>query len=108
LVTMSSSEGSLSEQTQVTDENGRCTFLFNSPQTTAQITVVLTANVTKNGYLDGGNQTTITVTPNPVAETGGGFPIWTLLLIIIPVVIVVVLAVLIKRKVIMVSSEEEE
>ncbi len=107
LVTMSCSDGNFSEQVKVTDSNGRCGFVFNSPQTTAQITAAIVANVTKDGFVDSGSDATLTVTPKAVVEAEGGFPIWTLLLIIIPVVIVVVLVVLIKRKVITVSSEEE-
>ncbi len=107
LVTMSCSDGNFSEQAKITDSNGRCVFVFNSPQTTDQISVVTIANVTKDGYVDNGNYTTITVTPKAAIEAGGGFPILTLLLIIIPVVIVVVVVVLIKLKIITVSSEEE-
>jgi hypothetical protein len=107
-ITVSSSDGNFSEPNGVTDSSGRCMFTFNSPQTTDQVPVVIAANVTANGYVDGGNQTTITVTPRAIVEAGGGFPMWTLLLIIIPVVIVVVVVVLVKLKIITVSSDEEE
>jgi hypothetical protein len=108
LVTRSSSDGNFSGLNGVTDSYGRCMFVFNSPQTTDQVPVVIAANVTANGYVNGGNQTTITVTPRAIVEAVGGFPMWTLLLIIIPVVIVVVVVVLVKLKIITVSSNEEE
>ncbi|MDI6847990.1 MAG: hypothetical protein QMD23_07700, partial [Candidatus Bathyarchaeia archaeon] len=89
--------------TNTTDSKGSCTFLFNAPQTTAQLPIIITANVTKNGYTSGEKQTTITVTP----ETEGGWPITTILLIIIPIAIVVIMVVLIKLKIIELSLEEE-
>jgi len=103
---MSSSYGNFSVMSKTTDSEGSCAFVFNAPQTTAQLSVIITANVTKNGYMDGGNQTTITVTPK-IGEAEGGWPITTILLIIIPIAIVVIVAVLIKLKIITVTSEEE-
>jgi hypothetical protein len=105
-VTMSSSYGDFSVMSKTTDSEGSCAFVFNAPQTTAQLSVIITANVTKNGYMDGGNQTMITVTPE-IAEAEGGWPITTILLIIIPIAIVVIVLVLIKLKIITVTSEEE-
>jgi hypothetical protein len=105
-VTVSSSHGNFLVMSKTTDPEGSCAFVFNSPQTTAQLSVIITANVTKNGYMDEGSQTTITVTPK-IAEAEGGWPITTILLIIIPIAIVVIVAVLIKLKVITVTSEEE-
>jgi len=101
LVTMSSSDGNFSVMIRTTDSNGHCEFILNTPKTTAQLTIMITANVTKNGYMDGGNQTTITVTPKTVPE--GGWSITMILLILIPVVIVVIVAILIKKEVITVS-----
>jgi hypothetical protein len=73
-----------------------------------QIPVIITANVTKNGYIGNGNQTTINVNPVAPSQSGGGLPWITMLLIIVPVVIaVVVVVVLIKRKLIVVSTGEE-
>jgi hypothetical protein len=66
----------------------------------------MTANVTKDGYIDGGTQTTVTVmktTPQPEV----GWPLTTMLLILIPIVIAVIMVVLIKRKIIVVSVGEE-
>ncbi len=104
-ITVSSTHGNLSDTTGFTDSSGRCTFIFNAPETTEQLPlIVITANVTKNGYISEGNQTTITVTP----ETGGGWPLTTILLILIPVAIVVIVVILIKLKVIVLSAKEEE
>jgi hypothetical protein len=107
-VTMSSREGNFSIITKNTDSTGTCTFVFVAPQTTEQMFVVITANVTKNGYLDGGNQTTITVNPRTTPQPEGGWPITTLLLIIIPIIIVVIVVILVKLKIIAFSPEEEE
>ncbi len=103
LVTMSSIHGDFSVSTDITDLEGRCEFVFNAPRTTAQLSIIITANVTKNGYISGQNETTITVTP----ETGGGWSLMTILLIIVPIVIVVILVVLVKLNVIAFSVEEE-
>jgi hypothetical protein len=105
---MSSREGNFSVITKTTDSTGTCTFVFNAPQTTEQILIVVTANVTKNGYIDGGNQTTITVNPKTAPQAEGGWPVTTLLLIIIPIIIAVVVVILIKLKIIVISAEEEE
>jgi len=103
LVTMSSIHGDFSVSTDITDLEGHCEFVFNAPRTTAQLSIIVTANVTKNGYISGESETTIAVTP----ETGGGWPLMTILLIVIPIVIVVIIAVLVKLKVIAFSVEEE-
>ncbi|MBE0520427.1 hypothetical protein IBX35_05235 [Candidatus Bathyarchaeota archaeon] len=86
-----------------TDSEGCCILVFNAPRTTAQLSIIVTANVTKNGYISGENKTTITVTP----EAGGGWPLMTILLIVIPIVIVVIVLVLVKLKVIGFSGGEE-
>ena len=108
VVTVSSREGNFSVITKTTDTTGTCTFVFNAPQTTEQIPIVITANVTKNGYIDGGNQTVITVNPKTVPQGEGGWPITTMLLIIIPIIIAVVVVILIKLKIIVLSTGEEE
>jgi hypothetical protein len=107
-VTVSSREGNFSVITKTTDSTGTCTFVFNAPQTTEQISTIITANVTKIGYIDGGNQTTITVNPKTVPQAEGGWPITTILLIIIPIIIAVVVVILIKLKIIVISAGEEE
>jgi len=106
-VNISSSDGNFSTITGVTDSDGYCTFIFNAPETTMQLPVAITANVTKNGYINGGNQTTITVIPKTIAETGGGWSIMTILLIIIPIAIAVIVIVLVKLKIIAFSFREE-
>jgi hypothetical protein len=108
MVTMSSREGNFSVITETTDSTGICTFVFIAPQTTEQIYIVVTANVTKNGYLDGGNQTEILVNPKTAPQAEGGWPITTILLILIPIIIVIVVVILIKLKIIAFSTEEEE
>jgi co-chaperonin GroES (HSP10) len=105
LVTMSSTYGNFSVLTDTTDSKGHCEFVFNAPRTTMQLTPTIAANATKNGYITGENQTTITVTPETMA--GGGWPLTTILLIVIPIAIVVIIVVLVKLKVITFSSEEE-
>lgn len=107
LVTMSSDNGNFPVPTGTTDFKGSCMFVFNAPQTKVQLPVVMTTNVTRNGYTDGGNQTTITVTPKTVAEGEGSWSITLMLLLVISVVIVVIVVVLIKLKVITVSFEEK-
>ena len=103
LVTMSSTHGNFSVANGTTDPEGCCILVFNAPRTTTQLSIIVTANVTKNGYISGQSETTITVTP----ETGGGWPLMTILLIVIPIVIVVIIVVLVKLKVITFSVEEE-
>ena len=103
-VTVLSSAGTFSAANRTTDPEGRCIVVFNAPRTTGQLSIIITANVTKNGYIRGENQTTINVTP----EIGGGWPLTTILLIIIPIAIVVIIFVLVKMKVITFSVEEEE
>ena len=107
MVTILSSNGSFSITTKTTSPTGICTFIFNAPQTTAQLPITITANVTKNGFVDGGKQTAITVNPKTAPQTEGGWPITTILLIIIPIIIAVVVVILIKLKIIVISTEEE-
>ena len=104
-VTMSSTDGSFEIVTQTTDSTGACVFTFNAPITRSDLNVTLTANVTKEGYIAGGSQATITVLK--AAPTGDSGWLWILLLILIPVVIVIIVVVLIKLKIIVISGEEE-
>lgn len=106
-VVISANFGNFSSATGLTDANGTCLFVYNAPSTSVQLPVNITANVTKNGYVGNGNQTTINVVPLTVIHNVGGFPVITLLLIMIPVIIVVVVVVLVKMKVIVVSTEQE-
>jgi len=108
VVTASSREGNFSVITNTTDSTGTCTFVFDAPQTTEQLSIVITANVAKNGYIDGGNQTAIIVNPKTASQAEGGWPITTILLIIIPIIIAVVVVILIKLKIIVLSTEQGE
>jgi hypothetical protein len=100
--------GNFSSTTGLTDVNGTCSFVYNAPSTTVQLTVAISANVTKNGYVANASQTTINVIPVTPTHNEGGFPWVTMLLIIIPVAIAIIVLVLIKLKVIVVSAGEEE
>jgi hypothetical protein len=105
-VTISSTHGDFTTTTGTTSQTGTCTFNFNAPKTTTDLLVTITVNVTKNGYIDAGNQTTITVIPE--TTTSGGWPLITILLILIPIIIAVIVVILIKLKIIVISSGEEE
>ena len=107
-VTMSVDNGNFSGTTAITDVNGSCTFIFNAPITTAQLSAVIRANATKNGFISAGSQTTMNIMPEAPPQAEGGWPWWTILLIVIPIVVVVIVVVLIKLKIITFSSEEEE
>jgi hypothetical protein len=100
--------GNSSEITKLSNADGLCSFILNAPETPIQISVVITANATKNGYIGAGDRTIINVTPPPPPSTGGGLPFTTILMIIIPIVIVVIIVVLIKLKIISVSDKEED
>lgn len=102
-VTMSANHGIFSASTNNTDSEGYCEFIFDAPRTTVQLNATIVANATKNGYIYGRGQTTITVT----ADLGGGWPLITILLMIIPIVIVVIIVVLVKLKIIAFSTEEQ-
>jgi len=106
-VVISTNLGNFSSTTGLTNVNGTCSFVFNAPWTTVQLPVVMTANVTKNGYIGNGTQTTINIVPAPAPQSHGGFPMLTIILILIPVIIAVIVVVLVKMKVIVVSTGEE-
>jgi hypothetical protein len=107
LVSVSCSSGSISPATNLTSADGYCTFVFNAPQATTLLSVDITANATKYGYVSCEKQTSITVNPE-VGKPTEGWPLMTILLILIPIVIVIVVAVLVKLKIIVLSSGEEE
>jgi hypothetical protein len=99
-VIVSADAGNFSATTGFTDSNGYCRFVFNAPSTSKELPVSIAANVTKSGYQNGANQTTLIVIPKTVVETGGGWSTMTLLLVIIAVaIVVIVVAVLIKLKI---------
>jgi parallel beta-helix repeat protein len=107
-VTVSTNYGDFLLTSGTSDANGYCTFTFNAPRTAIQLSAVIGANATKNGFTDAENQTVVTITPEVVSQEEGGWPLTTMLLIIIPIVVVVIVVILIKLKVIAVSSNEEE
>jgi hypothetical protein len=104
-VTISSNYGDFTTTTGTTSQ-GTCIFNFNAPKTTTNLLVTITVNVTKNGYIDAGNQTTITVIPETTPSSG--WPLITILLILIPIIIAVIVVILIKLKIIVISSGEGE
>jgi len=109
-VTVSSDvTGQFSNATGTTDANGEFQMIFTTPQTAELVGITISASATKSGYVDGQNQTSLTVNPAPGQGTGTlfGLSLTTLLLIIIPVIVVVVVVILIKKKVIVFSRGEE-
>jgi hypothetical protein len=107
-ITVSTNYGDFLLTSGTSDANGYCTFTFNAPRTAIQLSAVIGANATRNGFTDAENQTVVTITPEVVSQEEGGWPLTTMLLIIIPIVVVVIVVILIKLKVIAVSSNEEE
>jgi hypothetical protein len=109
-VTVSSDvTGQFSNATGLTDANGEFQMMFTASETAELVGITISATATKTGYVDGQNQTSLTV--NPVAGQGAGtlfgLSLTTLLLIIIPVIVVVVVVVLIKKRIIVFSRGEE-
>lgn len=103
-VEMQVNSGTFVPTASVTGADGACVFTFTAPQTSAELSVGIRANVSKDGYASASSEKTILVVP----ARAEGWPWMTLLLIIIPVIIVVVVVVLIKLRVIEVSVAEEE
>jgi parallel beta-helix repeat protein len=62
-VSVSATNGSFSESTGYSDQNGDVAFNFTAPKTTTQINVTITASATKTRYFE--NQSQISVTINP-------------------------------------------
>jgi hypothetical protein len=105
-VSISSNYGTFDSATKTTDSTGTCVFVFYAPQTASDLLVNITANVAKNGYIDGVGQATATVT-KVTSQGEGGFPWLIVLLIAIPVAIALIVVALIKLKIIVISGEEE-
>jgi len=101
--------GEFSNSTGLTDYNGDLQMMFTAPQTPNLIGITISATASMTGYVNGQNQTSLTV--NPVAGQGGGtilgLSLTTLLLIIVPVIVVVVVVILIKKRIIVFSRGEE-
>jgi parallel beta-helix repeat protein len=107
LVSLSCNNGTMPITTNFTDINGYCTFVYIAPQTATFLSVDITANATKYGYVSDEKQVSITVTPE--VKPSEGWPLTTILLIIfIPIIILVVVVVLVKLKIIEVFVSEEE
>jgi hypothetical protein len=88
--------------TNITDDNGTCTFLINAQQTpNNQLNITVTAS--RIGYQERQVTMMLNVLPGE-----GGLSWLTILMIAIPVAVVVVVVVLIKMKLIVVSTKEEE
>ncbi|KPV63493.1 MAG: Alpha-2-macroglobulin MG1 domain protein [Candidatus Bathyarchaeota archaeon BA2] len=102
VVTISGESGTFSVTTGITDENGDCTFTFTAPQTTTEFNVAITAIATKSGYINGQEQTKITV--SPVAAPG--LPLTTILMIAAVITVIAIVLVLIKLKIIVITWKE--
>jgi hypothetical protein len=107
-VIISSTTGNFSETTKISDQNGVSAFTFNAPRTKSQLFIPITVNVTKSGYTNGGNETTITVMPKIISQTGGGWPLTTILLILIPILAVIVVVLLVEFKIVSISFGEDK
>jgi parallel beta-helix repeat protein len=109
-VTVSSDvTGEFSNSTGITDYNGDLQMMFTAPQTPDLIGITISATASKTGYVNGQNQTSLTVNPAAGQGTGTifGLSLTTLLLIIVPVIVVVVVVILIKKRIIVFSRGEE-
>jgi parallel beta-helix repeat protein len=109
-VTVSSDvTGEFSNSTGLTDINGDLQMIFTAPQTPDMIGITISAVASKSGYVNGQNQTSLTVNPagGQGAGTVFGLSLTTLLLIIVPVIVVVVVVVLIKKRIIVFSRGGE-
>ena len=109
-VTVSSDvTGEFSNSTGLTDINGDFQMMFTAPQTPDMIGITINAVASKSGYVNGQNQTSLTVNPagGQGAGTVFGLSLTTLLLIIVPVIVVVVVVVLIKKRIIVFSRGGE-
>ncbi len=109
-VTVSSDvTGEFSNSTGLTDYNGDLQMVFTAPQTPDLIGITISATASKTGYVNGLNQTSLTV--NPAGGQGAGtilgLSLTTLLLIIVPVIVVVVVVILIKKRIIVFSRGGE-
>jgi len=86
-----------------TNENGDCIFTFTAPETSTEFALGITAKATKDGYLDGQGQTSITLRP------GGPFflSLPVIIAIVAVILVIVVVLILIKMKVIVIGHKGE-
>jgi uncharacterized GH25 family protein len=103
-VTVTANAGTFTATSATTDSNGYCEFSFLAPKTSEVITVTVTVNASKYGYVGATGNVYLTVVP----EAAGGIPWMTILLILIPVLLVIVFVVLVKLGIISISMGEEE
>jgi len=110
-VTFSSNGGgNFSATNGTTNSNGYFTLTFAAPQTNTQLNVTITATATKDGYVAGEDQLTITVIPQTVVGPSDviGLPLTTLILVIaVPIIVAAVVVLLIKLKIIGITWKEE-
>ena len=109
-VTMSSDlDGFFLNASERTNASGDFMVTFIAPETGDTISGSVTASASKDGYVDGEGQSSITVNAAPSQGLGGlfGLSLTTLLLIIIPVIVVVIVVVLIKKRIIVFTRGEE-
>ncbi|MCS7124391.1 MAG: right-handed parallel beta-helix repeat-containing protein [Candidatus Bathyarchaeota archaeon] len=105
-VTVSVNLGTLSETSAVTNASGYYRFSLWAPRTSETISITVTVNAEKYGYVAASQSEYLIVFP----EKAEGLPWLTLLLILVPVVLVIVFVVLVKLGVIAISfgGKEEE
>ena len=102
-VTVTTDAGTLTATSLLTDSNGYCEFSLLAPKTSEIMTITITVNASKHGYVDATETVYLTVVP----EAAGGIPWMTILLILIPVLLVIAFVVLVKLGVISISTGEE-
>lgn len=94
----------LNATSALTDSDGYCAFNLSAPATSRVLSLTVSVEATKYGYVSASKSLTIEVLP----EEGGGIPLMTIVLILIPVLLAVVFVVLVKLGVISISMGEEE
>jgi hypothetical protein len=102
-VNVSSGEGTFAATTGTTDNNGTCVFTFTAPDTSTEFSLAIMAKATKNGYLDGQGQISITV--SPASSSLLSLPV--IIAIIAVILVIVIVLILIKLKVIVISQKGE-
>jgi len=95
--------GTFALPTGNTNATGYCVFTFTAAETSIEFSQAITANATKNGYLDGQGRVWITV--SPVSHSWLSLPVIIAMLAMI--LVIVVALILIKLKIIVISSRGE-
>jgi parallel beta-helix repeat protein len=107
-ILISTTHGSLSNSSGTTDGKGLLTLFLYPPEAVVAEIANITVSVTKNGYTEATNRTSVTINIAPSPQTKGGISILELLMIIVPIAIVIVFVVLVKKKIIRFSANDEE